>query len=545
MNPNVDLRKLAVRREAAPAVARRRHLLSRYLLPGIVALGFLALIAWAARENLLPAKPVTVVPVMTTRADTQESGTPLFQSAGWVEPRPTPTLVTALAEGVVDQLLVVEGQPVKTGEPVARLSDADARLALNATEADVRLRQSDLASARAALEAARVAFQQPVQQEAAVAEADAALAQKETEVTDLSYQLRTAASRLDLARDAHSANQKLSDSHLLADRLLRQTKIELDTATTAVEQLKARQLLFGEEVAAMKRKSLALHRRLELKTEETLRLAEAGANLQAAEARLQQVQAAAETARLRLSRMTVRSPVSGRVLALAARPGMRLMGLASGSFQEASTVVTLYDPNQLQVRADVRLEDLPRVQPGQQVRIETPAAGSGPLDGEVLFATSQADIQKNTLQVKVAIKSPPAVIKPDMLVRVTFLAQPSAQSKSTRAGHLRLLVPRPLVDSTGSGGAHVWLADQVAHVARLRSVELGPPTGDLVEVVEGLAAGDRLIAGGREGLADGQRIAVTGEDAGFGAGGGETESKPSRPQRIADGKGDTGPSGKH
>jgi hypothetical protein len=34
-----------------------------------------------------------------------------------------------------------------------------------------------------------------------------------------------------------------------------------------------------------------------------------------------------------------------------------------------------------------------------------------------------------------------------------------------------------------------------------------------VGVVEGLSPADKLIAGGREGLRDGQRITVTGEDA--------------------------------
>ena len=42
--------------------------------------------------------------------------------------------------------------------------------------------------------------------------------------------------------------------------------------------------------------------------------------------------------------------------------------------------------------------------------------------GTVLFISSEADIQKNTLQVKVAIPDPPDVFKPEMLVDVTFLA---------------------------------------------------------------------------------------------------------------------------
>src|SRR2546429_2371087 len=128
MNSNVDLKQLAVRRDGpapAPQLRRPGHLASRYLLPGAVLVGFSAVVAWAARDSLLPSRPVTVVPILTTRAEVRQEGSPLFQAAGWVEARPTPILVTALAEGVIDQLLVVEGQEVKAGEAVARLIDVD------------------------------------------------------------------------------------------------------------------------------------------------------------------------------------------------------------------------------------------------------------------------------------------------------------------------------------------------------------------------------------------------------------------------------------
>src|SRR5262249_60892163 len=116
-----------------------------------------------ARDARPRPRPPTVVPVPTPGAGARRgAGTPLFQAAGWVEPRPTPLLVTALAEGVVEQLLVVEGQAVKAGEPVARLVDADARLALDAALADVPLREAELAAARATSVAAQTSVAQPV-----------------------------------------------------------------------------------------------------------------------------------------------------------------------------------------------------------------------------------------------------------------------------------------------------------------------------------------------------------------------------------------------
>ena len=120
---DVDLRDLAVDRGATSitALRGRRNVFSRYVLPGALLLGFLTLIAWASRDILLPPRLVTVVPVFSTTSEFQQQGTPLFQAAGWIEPRPTPLRVAALAPGVVETLLVVEDQAVKQGEPIAKL----------------------------------------------------------------------------------------------------------------------------------------------------------------------------------------------------------------------------------------------------------------------------------------------------------------------------------------------------------------------------------------------------------------------------------------
>ena len=133
MSSNVDLSQLAVERTttSGPAVdGQSRRWFSRYLLPLGMALAFLGLLAWATRDSLLPAQPVTVIPVLVARAEIQQAGTPLFQAAGWVEPRPVATVVSSLADGVVEKLHVVEGQSIEQGEPIAHLLDTDARLRL-------------------------------------------------------------------------------------------------------------------------------------------------------------------------------------------------------------------------------------------------------------------------------------------------------------------------------------------------------------------------------------------------------------------------------
>ncbi len=516
----VDLSQLAVRRDASGAAQpahgprRRRHLFSRYLLPLGLLLGFLGLIAWSARESLLPSRSVTVMPVLSVRAAVRQAGTPLFQAAGWVEPRPTSIVVTALAEGVVERLLVVEDQEVAAGEPLANLIDADAKLALEGAEAELELREADLARAGANLTSARKRMQYPLHLEAPLAEAAAALAKAQKELNSLPSLLAAAEARERFARLDFEG--KTAAKAALPGRDVDRAKSELESTAATVQELRTREEQLAAEVAALRSHRDTLQRQLELKIDETGAVAAGEANVKAAKALVRRERNAVDTAKLRLQRMVVRAPRAGRVLRLVASPGTKVAGLSPYARQESSTVVTLYDPKMLQLRTDVPLDQVPGVQVGQPVKIETESVPEG-LQGEVLFKTAFTDLQKNTLDVKVAIINPPADLKPGMLARVTFLAAPKPGSSQQPIKKLCMLVPGPLVEQ-GQGGSRVWVADQAAGLARARTVKVGRPTGkgDLVEILEGLTETDKLIVGGREGLEDGQRITVTAEDTTLG-----------------------------
>jgi multidrug efflux pump subunit AcrA (membrane-fusion protein) len=509
----VDLRELAIRGNGAGQVelAPPRRVVSRYVVPGLLVLGFLSVVAWAARDVYLPRHPVTVVPVYVSMTAIQTAGTPLFNAAGWVEPRPTPIRVAALAPGVVDELLVVEDQEVKQGEPIARLVAEDARLQLEQARAAGALREAEVAEAMAAIDAARTNLEIPAHLELPLAEAEAAVAAMDTELSNLPHQLARAEARLRLAQV--NLNVKQQAKNAISGIVVEQARSEFDAAQAEVAELTDRLPVLQLQRKALVRRRDAAAKRLELLTEERRALAEANARLQAARSRLDEAQVAIAEAQLRFDRMTIVAPVGGRVLHLVAQPGSQLAGGPTQSEAwDGNTVVTMYDPNRLQVRADVRFEDLPRTGRDQPVLINSPVLAA-PLEGRVLFLTGVANIQKNTLEVKVSIDDPPEVLKPEMLVDVTFLAPESEPTDEEPAEQYRLFVPRPLVEMTESG-ASVWMADVAEQVARRQQIVLGPmESSSFVEVADGLTAGSRLISSGREQLEDGDRIRITGEEA--------------------------------
>jgi multidrug efflux pump subunit AcrA (membrane-fusion protein) len=512
-----DLKQLAVQRgePGGRSVEPSRHIASRYVLPGILIVGFILMLAWAARDAFLPRTPVTVVPVLVSLAELQEAGTPLFKAAGWVEPRPTPIRVAALAEGVIDRLLVVEDQLLKKGEPIAYLVDDDARLSLESAQAAVSLRDAEFEQCQAALTAARQNYDEPTHLQTSAAAAEAELAKVETALTDLPFQTEAAEARFRLAeadlKGRIDAGDAVSGIELVAARTTR------DAAKAQLQEMTNRRPSLESERAALAGKRDAARRRLELKTDEKRTLDESKALLDVALARREQARVAVAEAQLRFDRMTIRAPVDARVLHLLTSPGTHLSG-GQGRMGEhdGGVVVTLYQPQQLQVRVDVRFEDLPRTGREQPVLVESPAV-SEPMLGRVLFSTGFADIQKNTLSVKVLIDDPPEVLKPDMLVDVTFLSPDVDEGQETGDGSddLRVFVPRELIRQDGAD-SYVWLADLAASVARRQSVVVAKNTaGRFVEVTSGLSVASRLISSDVDSLNDGDRItAREGQSAG-------------------------------
>jgi RND family efflux transporter MFP subunit len=483
------------------------------VLPSLLVFGFVSLVAWASWDLVFPPQPVTVVPVLATQAEVRTEGTPLFRAAGWIEPRPTPVRVAALAPGVVQELLVVEDQRVKTNEPIAELVKDDARLAHERALADLKLRKAELDEAQAAEVAAQTRLEQPVHLQAALGEAEASLAKIETQLKNLPFDLRRAIADEETARKVYDA--KSAAAGVVAGVDIDVAKGELDSAKALVEQLRDRADSLTNEKVALTRRRDALKTQLSLLADEIKARDAARANVVAATARVEQADVVVAETQLRLDRMTIRSPVDGRVFKLIGHPGARIGGGEQMAGYDGSTIVTLYRPDMLQVRVDVRFEDIPKVRLKQSVNIENPALPE-PLTGTVLFVSSEANIQKNTLQVKVDIPDPPEVLKPEMLVDVTFLAPKETQQSETAIEEVRLYIPEQLLQQD-DGGSFVWVADQSRGKAQRIRVETGAMmNGGLVQITSGLAVTSRIIVSGVESLRDGDRIRVIREHSSLG-----------------------------
>lgn len=453
------------RRKSADVPVRR---LPAWLIPVGIFAGFGLFFVGLYRDRILPAPTVEVAPVLATSHPSSSAGasgmTPvadsvgavLFQASGWIEPEPFPIRVPVLIDGVIADVQVLEGQTVKKGELLATLVDDDAKLAAAAAEARLKMLKSVHQAQIAALEAARK------KSEASEAEA-------------------TATQTL-----AAEADQQLE----------RFNRVAKSGGVSELDVISARLRL---------RREKSLHQAAQAKNAELLaEVRRMESELQAKHDEISLAEVAQQQAHLALRRTRISSPVNGRVLRLMAGPGDKKM--LSMDHPESSTVCILYEPQKLQARVDVPLANVAQLQTSQKVRVHTGIFSDKVLEGEVTRITGEADVQRNTLQVKVRIHHPPDQLRPEMLCRVEFLGGSGGSIASVGAqgnSPLALWIPESAYRDGG-----VWVYDPDRKRLVWRVVETNEQKREnYLNVSAGLRPGEQVVTTSGN-WREGQRVHV-------------------------------------
>ena len=456
MNPSHSLDSLT-RHDGGSKPLRRPP---AWLVPLAIAAGFAMLFLALFGDRLLPAPRVEVAVVLATTGDARpvpatdkkpESDKLLFQASGWIEPDPLPIKATALVDGVVESVLVLEGQRIAKGELMARLIDTDATLSLAAARQEQRKLEAIRAAHLASITTAR------------------------SKLRSASALIDSAATYRDEAADRLARVKDLPASAMPASEVVA-ARLRMDRENAVKQSTEADRDELESDVT-----------RLELETQvKDHEIAAAAIIVQQAE--------------LALSRTRVVAPESGRILRLLAAPGQKKM--LQEDDPESSTIAILYDPEKLQVRVDVPLADAAGLQIGQAVRIRCGLLPEKIFRGEVTRISGEADLQRNTLQAKVRILDPVEQLRPEMLCRAEFLAlESSAQSPPSVSQALASWIPRNAL-----ADGFVWICDPESKRVRRRAVSASAEfRDDFVRIDSGVRPGE-LVVRSPAGLADGQRV---------------------------------------
>ncbi|MEZ6233708.1 MAG: biotin/lipoyl-binding protein [Phycisphaerales bacterium] len=240
---------------------------------------------------------------------------------GWLEPRPYPTAAAVLADGIVDEVLFLEGDTVERGQVLARLVDTDARLSLARAEAALAKAEADLAMSHAELTAAQTDWDEPVDRERAVETAQADVAMTEAELAQLPHDIAAAEAML-LQLRAEQAWLEQARSGGAANALEVETigrRVEAQAAM--LEATRARRPILEARLDRQRAELRAAERGAALRVAERRMLDAAAARVRAIEAEVGQARAARDEAQLRLDRMQVVAPIDGVVMLRLVAPG--------------------------------------------------------------------------------------------------------------------------------------------------------------------------------------------------------------------------------
>ncbi len=487
---------------------------TRLLLPGGILAATAALFAVAGYGLIAPAHTVSVAPVIQKGWSSATLGETVVQASGWIEPDPYSISVSALADGVVEDVLVLESAVVKKGDVLVRLVHEDARLDLEQAEASLKLAESEVASAQAELTAAQTYWDNPVELERAVTSLSAEAEKQRATLGQITSEITAETAIREEAERAYRRAELLWQQDEVG------TEAGLDKEKARYEAQAAMLVAKREQYATVlatidqiESDLNAAREDLRLRTDDIVRLEEAKASLQRASAAADLARSVRNEKLLQLDRMAVRAPANGVVLRRLVQPGAKVVRMMDSP--HSSHVMHLYDPKSLQVRVDVPLVDAAQISVGQHAEITVEVLPDAVFQGEVTRVMHEADIQKNTLEVKVALRDPKPVLRPEMLARVRFLATATVAEAGER---LAVLAPYAAL-TRGVNGTHVWVVENRRGdkgVARRRTIEpiYGPASATWIEVVSGLQPGNRLILNPPIDLRDGARVRIAPESQG-------------------------------
>lgn len=121
------------------------------------------------------------------------------------------------------------------------------------------------------------------------------------------------------------------------------------------------------------------------------------------------------------------------------------------------------------------------------------------LRGRVTFVAAAINPNNRTLPVEVVVSNPGNKLKPEMIARIRILRTAKKNA---------LLLSESVIQQVDRNKYVVYV--EHGGKAEERIVKLGGRQGNLVEIVDGLKAGDRVIVAGYQKLVNGQAVAIIG-----------------------------------
>jgi membrane fusion protein (multidrug efflux system) len=207
----------------------------------------------------------------------------------------------------------------------------------------------------------------------------------------------------------------------------------------------------------------------------------AASNAQVAEAKLKLAQA-------RLSKMRIVAPFDGAV-------GIRNVSLGD-YVKDGTDLVNVEDVRVLKVDFRLPERNFAQIHVGQVVEVVADALPGERWQGQIEAINPKVDSNGRSLEIRARLDNTSGKLRPGMFVRVRVIVGERQNA---------LLVPE---ESIVPLGEEFYVFKIVDNVARRVPVKIGVRRDAMVEIVQGLAAGDQVVTAGMRLSRDGQPVRV-------------------------------------
>ena len=213
----------------------------------------------------------------------------------------------------------------------------------------------------------------------------------------------------------------------------------------------------------------------------------AGSDFAVAQTALAQARASLGVAQARLTDTVIRAPVDGILIARAVEPG--------NVAQPGKELMALAPTGETQVVVQVDEKNLSQLKLGQKALASADAYPRERFAAELVYINPGIDALRGSVEVKLRVPEPPDYLRQDMTVSVDIEV---ARSRDV------VVVPADAVRDPN--GPKPWVLIVDGWRTARRPVKLGLKGEGRVEVLEGVAPGDRLISVATGSVLEGQRV---------------------------------------
>jgi len=366
--------------------------------------------------------------------------------------------IGSLLAGTVTEVSVREGDRVEQGVVLVRLRDEEAR-------ASVAQARSGVAQAEAGVALAL----------AGAASASARLMQLNSTTLPAAEQgVRIAAAELESARRSFERVDSLVSQGMLARANLDEARRALDTAQARLERERT--------IAEGSRSGGGDERHAQAA------VAQADAMVVQARSAVAQARAVLAAAEARLADLVVRAPAAGTIIVRSVEEG--------DTVQPGRTLLVLSRPGRTEIIAPVDEKNLSLLAVGQKAVVSADAYPERTFIAELTTLVPAVVAANGTVTAKFAVPEPPAYLLPEMTVSVEIEVARKAGALALPLDAVRDLATAPWVLAIRDGRA------------RRVPVGIGVRGATRVEMLSGLAAGDRVIPAAESTIADGDKVRV-------------------------------------